>query len=240
MKKCIPIMANRIEECVSLLYDAISKGCDLVEWRVDCLNEDIKKDIVLDTWKTMKDVTTVPIIITLRTMREGGKKDMYITDYNDSLVYIINKMQPDYIDLELMSCGGDATAHMMIRMAHKKDVKVIVSVHDMLFTSDARDVEMMLCRMKYIGADIPKIAMMANSRKDVEELVNGAKAAKESIGDLIAISMGELGKETRIRGKEFGSIITFLEPVGSGFDPINGIGQLTADEIESENYGKDN
>lgn len=240
MKKCIPIMANRIEECVALLYEAMSSGCDLIEWRVDCLNENIKSDIVLDTWKTIKEIATVPIIITLRTEREGGNKDMYITDYNQAIVQIVNKMQPEYMDLELMSCGGDATAHMLIRMAHKKGIKVIVSMHDMLFTTDARDIEMMLCRMKYIGADIPKIATMANSKKDVEELMKGAKAASEQIGELIAISMGELGKETRIKGKEFGSVITFLKPIGSGYNNENSIGQLTEDEMERENYGKDN
>ena len=54
--------------------------------------------------------------------------------------------------------------------------------------------------MKYIGADIPKVAFTPNSEEDVEKLIRGASLAHEKIGDLIAISMGELGQKTRKKG----------------------------------------
>ncbi|MEE1038275.1 MAG: type I 3-dehydroquinate dehydratase [Eubacterium sp.] len=226
MKKCIPIMAKKLDEAVEIAANAAKLKCDFVEWRIDCLESGIDKETFLTGWKTIKEICPVPVIVTLRTAREGGQKDLDITEYNRALYGIIKYMKPEILDIELNACGGDASVNMIIRNAHREGVKVILSYHDMLYTGEARDVEMMLCRMKYIGADIPKVAYMANSVQDVENLKMGAKAASEYIGEIIAISMGELGVETRIKGKDFGSIITFVQPVGSGYDPNKSIGQL--------------
>ena len=83
--------------------------------------------------------------------------------------------------------------------------------------------------MKYIGADIPKVAFTPNSEEDVEKLIRGASLAHEKIGDLIAISMGELGQKTRKEGDSIGSCINFVKPVGSGYDENSNTGQM---EIE--------
>lgn len=226
MKKCIPIMAKKLDETIENVAKAASQKCDFIEWRIDCLESGIDKESFLNAWNTIKEICPVPVIVTLRTAREGGQKDLDITEYNRALYGIIKYMKPEIMDIELNACGGDASANMMIRNAHREGIKVIVSFHDMLYTGEARDVEMMLCRMKYIGADIPKVAYMANNKQDVENLKNGAKAASSYLGDIIAISMGELGVETRIDGLDFGSVITFVQPVGSGFDQSKSIGQL--------------
>lgn len=85
--------------------------------------------------------------------------------------------------------------------------------------------------MKYLGADLPKVAYMANNKGDVEAVINGATTAVSEIGPVIAISMGELGKITRIEGDKFGSVVNFLKPIGSKADQQKNIGQLDEDQL---------
>ena len=226
MKRCIPIMAKSLEESITLVGEAANKDCDFLEWRIDCLEDKIKPELFTKTWTNMKELTDKPIIVTLRTKGQGGKAHLSISQYNIYMRKLLDLIKMDYLDVELTTCASDAKAKMFAQMAKSRGIKVILSYHDIQYTSCARDIEMMLCRLKYIGADIPKVAYQANSQEDVDNLKQGALKAHEKIGDLIAISMGELGKETRINGDEFGSMITFAKPMGSCYTENDDLGQI--------------
>lgn len=229
MKICIPIMAATFDESIREANNIKGRNFDMVEWRVDCIDDSLKKDRFINAWNEIREAVGKPIIITMRTRKHGGMREMSASEYNKVIRRIINTIKPQYIDIELTSCGSDAYVHMLTQMAKKRDIKVIISYHDMSFTEKAREIQMLLCRMKYIGADIPKAAFTANCEKDVEELIKGAKAANSQIGDLIAISMGELGRRTRTDGDVFGSVVNYVKPVGSRYNEEDFIGQI---EIE--------
>lgn len=226
MLKCIPIMAKKLDEVVTLVGEAMGKQCDMLEWRIDCLEERPKAELFKKTWENIKELSNKPIVVTLRTTAQGGKAHMSISQYNDVLRKLIDLIEMNYIDVELTTCGSDAKAKMFAHMAKQKGIKTIISYHDMQYTSCARDIEMMLCRIKYIGADIPKVAYKANTEEDVTNLKLGALRAHRQVGDIIAISMGELGQETRVNGDEFGSVITFTKPMGSAYTENDNIGQV--------------
>lgn len=230
MKICIPIMATSLEESIIEARKTTEMKCDMLEWRMDCIEGKIRRDSFINAWNEIRMAAgNRPVIVTLRTKTQGGKKELSVSEYNAALRKIISEIKPAYIDIELVGSGSDANVRMLAVMAKKRGIGVIVSYHDLSFTEEARDIELLLCRMKYIGADIPKVAFTPNSEEDVEKLIRGASLAHEKIGDLIAISMGELGQKTRKEGDSIGSCINFVKPVGSGYDENSNTGQM---EIE--------
>lgn len=230
MKICIPIMATSLEESIIEARKTTEMKCDMLEWRMDCIEGKIRRDSFINAWNEIRMAAgNRPVIVTLRTKTQGGKKELSVSEYNAALRKIISEIRPAYIDIELVGSGSDANVRMLAVMAKKRGIGVIVSYHDLSFTEEARDIELLLCRMKYIGADIPKVAFTPNSEEDVEKLIRGASLAHEKIGELIAISMGELGQKTRKEGDSIGSCINFVKPVGSGYDENSNTGQM---EIE--------
>lgn len=198
MKICIPIMAPSLEESVNRISELENKKYDMLEWRLDCLKGKIKRDSFVETWNAIRNAAgEKPVIVSLRTKAQGGNRELSVSGYNTAMRKLISEIRPAYIDLELAGCGNDANVRMLANMAKKRDIGVIVSYRDLCFTESARDIELLLCRMKYIGADIPMVVYTPNCPQDVDDLIAGAKAARETVGELIAISTGELGARSR-------------------------------------------
>ena len=172
MKICIPIMAATLEESIKETQNTTEIKCDMLEWRVDCIKDQIRKDLFIDTWNEIRKAAgDRPVIVTMRTRQQGGKRDLSVSEYNIAVRRIISEIKPGNIDVELTGSGGDAKVRMLSAMAKKRGIGVIVSYHDFLFTEEARDIELLLCKMKYIGADIPKVAFTQNCEEDVEKLI---------------------------------------------------------------------
>ena len=84
--------------------------------------------------------------------------------------------------------------------------------------------------METIGGDIGKIAVMPKNSSDVEILISAAEEASRQLQiPIVAVSMGELGKKTRINGEDFGSILTFGS-LGKASAP----GQIPAKELKEK------
>ena len=80
-----------------------------------------------------------------------------------------------------------------------------------------------------IGADIAKVAFQANDYKDVINLMSVLLENVVGI-PIIAVSMGEYGKISRILGPLLGSYLTFASPAkGREAAP----GQLTVEELHT-------
>ena len=72
----------------------------------------------------------------------------------------------------------------------------------------------MLARLLFmdrLGVDIPKLAVMPESREDVLLLMEATSLADRLLPDkpLITMSMGAKGVVSRIAGGQFGSAVTF-------------------------------
>ena len=81
-----------------------------------------------------------------------------------------------------------------------------------------------------MGADIPKIAVMPRSRKDVLTLLAATEEMASNYADrpIITMSMSGMGSISRIACEAFGSCLTF----GSG-DKASAPGQIHAQELHS-------
>ena len=93
----------------------------------------------------------------------------------------------------------------MIQEAHSYGVKVIASNHDFAKTPEKDEIVRRLRKMQTLGADIPKIALMPNCKKDVLTLLEATLEMSEQYADrpIITMSMAGTGVVSRLTGETF-------------------------------------
>lgn len=209
-KICVSIVEttkeNIIEEAEMLRNAAI----DVIEWRADWFEQVFQSEKVEEVLKELREVLgDIPLLFTFRTLKEGGEKSIEKDVYLELNKKAAKSECVDLIDVEAFS--GDDIVKDIIEAAHAYGVKVIVSNHDFGKTPDKEEIVGRLCKMQDLGADIPKIAVMPNDKKDVLELLAATeKMASESADrPIITMSMAGTGAISRLCGEVFGSALTF-------------------------------
>ena len=78
-------------------------------------------------------------------------------------------------------------------------------------TPEKSDIINRLCKMQNMGADIPKIAVMPQSKRDVLVLLAATEEMVTEYADrpIITMSMAGTGVISRLCGEVFGSSMTF-------------------------------
>ena len=106
---------------------------------------------------------------------------------------------------------GDEVVKEIIEAAHEVIVKVVASNHDFDRTPEKDDIVSRLRKMQDLGADIPKIAVMPNNKKDVLVLLSATEEMASEYADrpIITMSMAGTGVISRLCGEVFGSALTF-------------------------------
>jgi len=118
----------------------------------------------------------------------------------------------------------------LIERAKEIGVKVIIAYHDFNSTPERREIMRILDRERDSRADIAKVAFMANDYKDVLDLMQVlVDKVDEGFGiPIIALSMGKLGRISRVLAPLLGSYLTFAS-VEKGRESAEG--QLTVNEL---------
>ena len=132
----------------------------------------------------------------------------------------------DLIDVEIFT--GDEIVSDLISAIHASGTKVVASNHDFDKTPAKSDIVYRLRKMQDMGADIPKIAVMPKSKKDVLTLLAATEEMASDYADrpIITMSMSGLGSISRLSCEVFGSCLTF----GSG-SMASAPGQIGAEEL---------
>ena len=150
-----------------------------------------------------------PILMTFRTSKEGGEKSIEPEDYAKLNIKAAQTGYVDFIDVEIFT--GDAIVTKIIDGAHAAGVKVIASNHDFHKTPEKSDIIYRLRKMQDMNADIPKIAVMPQNKKDVLTLLSATEEMTSLYADrpIITMSMAGTGVISRLCGEVFGSSMTF-------------------------------
>ena len=199
---------------------------DAVEWRADFYDGIKDTDEVLSLLCELRSCLDMPLIFTCRTAKEGGKAD--ITDEEYALLNraVLYSGYADGIDVEVLSHGEHA-AELICDMRTQGRVS-IGSCHLMTMPK-AEDMGNMLRAIHSTGADITKVAAMAESTEQALALMGAARQAKAAgIGPLIAIAMGEHGMISRLLAEMVGSDAVFAA-AGRGSAP----GQLSLETMRA-------
>lgn len=209
-KICVPIVGETIEKIVEEATYLKTLDADVVEWRVDFFEqvEDLNK--VKEALKELRQVLPeTPLLFTFRSLKEGGEKEISTAYYVELNRSIAETSQVDMIDVELFNEEKDVKE--LVKAAHDHYVYVVMSNHDFDKTPEKNEIVSRLRKMQEMGADLPKIAVMPNSTKDVLTLLDATREMNEEYADcpIITMSMAGTGVISRLAGEIFGSAITF-------------------------------
>lgn len=209
-KIIVSLMGKDLNAVKAEAHDFQDVDFDILEWRVDHFTDVASHDSVLEAARALRSmISDRPLLFTFRSAKEGGEKAIAAQDYIALNRAAVESGLVDMIDLELFT--GDDLVKETVAFAHAHGVKVIMSNHDFHKTPPKDEIVKRLCKMQELGADIPKIALMPQSKDDVLTLLAATLEMHEKHADrpLITMSMSKTGVISRLSGELFGSAATF-------------------------------
>lgn len=226
-KICVPIVGQTAEDILREARNFVSIPADLAEWRADWYEDVSAPEKVLATARALREALgEIPLLFTFRTVTEGGEKEIG-SDYYELLNRSI--AESGYVDLiDVEAFGKEATAARIIAAAHGCGVKVVGSNHEFQRTPSKAEIVDRLCRIRQLGADIPKIAVMPQSEQDVLTLLSATLEMSRHHTDcpIITMAMAKTGLISRLAGESFGSAVTFGSASKASAPGQIGVGEL--------------
>ena len=206
-KIIVPIVGVTKNDIIEEAKTFHSIPVDVVEWRVDWFEGVFDFAQVEDALKDLRAALgNIPILMTFRTSKEGGEKAIEPEAYAELNIKAAQTGYVDLIDVEIFT--GDEIVKKIIDAA---GVKVVASNHDFFKTPAKADIIYRLRKMQDMNADIPKIAVMPQNKKDVLTLLAATEEMTTNYADrpIITMSMAGTGVISRLCGEVFGSSMTF-------------------------------
>lgn len=237
----VPTQAIDADELAAECAAAAATGIvDAVEWRIDPLLvvasgsaqggvHRSAHSLAEAALRLLPSALTaeLPILLTVRTGFEGGQVEITEDDYAEVVRELIAGVAgnvdsgvPVAIDVEI----DRAASVSLIASAQEAGVPVVASHHNFESTDSAERLLKTFAAMSEAGAHVAKVAMMPQAPADVLRLLEATAAADASLPvPVLGISMGSLGRTSRIMGADFGSCATFAQ-IGQASAP----GQIEA------------
>jgi len=213
-KTCVSIAESKPKKLIQTLNKAL-KNSDYAEIRFDFLKpQDVPVALDLSKKKLNR------CICTLRPVLEGGK---FSGDEKErvSILKLISEYNPFLLDVEFNTLKKNASLNSYIK---KTKTKILVSWHDFKKTPDILFMSKKLTQMAKFSNYV-KIVTNAKSVSDSSKVLS--LYAKTTRVNLIAFSMGDFGKISRILCLYLGSPFTYVS-LGKPIAP----GQFSLKEIQ--------
>lgn len=205
-KICVPIVGQNETEIMQQMTKIKGKSVDMVEWRIDFLNDFTQANELLKKMRLSLEDT--PILATFRTQKEGGNTPFSEKEYEQLIGSILETSCADLLDIELFI--ADKVRDRLVKLAQMSGTKVVMSNHDFYQTPSKEIIHSRILLMEKLGADICKMAVMPQSSMDVLRLLEATSELKKEVQvPLVTMAMGKLGVISRVSGEIFGSAITF-------------------------------
>lgn len=172
---------------------AQQQGAGTAELRADLLADPARVRAAL---AAVRAASSLPLLLTYRSVTEGGKGAGHGQGYEDYLASLLQLRPPvAALDIE-MACPASKA---LVAEAKAGGYDVVGSCHDFTATPSAAQITQKLAQITAAGADITKVAYMPRDAQDVAALRHAAHdfAGTYPHQPLIAISMGQLGAPSR-------------------------------------------
>jgi len=229
-KICVPIVGRTKDEILNhairikleaerleAMEEYAGRRVDVIEFRADFYDDVTSRKHLTELLGNLREVFPERLILfTYRSEAEGGeiRNDHAECRLDDIIECAVDSGNIDLLDIELFS--GNYQVAKRSAKAHENGVKVILSYHNFKETPTDEFLIKVLTDMEGLGGDLLKFAVTPNCKEDVERILNLTKAvtkgeseANEIESPVIVISMKELGRISRISGRETGSAMTF-------------------------------
>ncbi|WP_078552916.1 type I 3-dehydroquinate dehydratase [Bacillus alkalicellulosilyticus] len=207
---CTPLTGNNTESLLSELAVIIPKQPDIIEWRLDFFDDiDSVDAVILTLEKLHEHGQRIPLLVTIRSQKEGGQAISLSTEEVVELLCEMSKSK--YVSMVDFELANDPAHIAKLRDVSKQhNTLLVLSHHNFEKTPPQKEILKRLLQMEFYGADIAKVAVMPLHKNDVHALLEVTKEASETLEiPVITMSMGELGAISRVMGWFYGSVVTF-------------------------------
>lgn len=208
-KICVPLVGGTQEVLLEEARLADQSSCEVVEWRVDLFDKVADTDTVLSTLGAIREsLPNKLLLFTFRTTEEGGQREFSFHQYRELYEAVVATGQLDLLDVELGV--AEYLGRGFIQNLKAQGAGLILSYHNFHKTPADGELLLKVSVMKQFAADFGKLAVMPHELKDVLRFMNVSVQLTELTElPLILISMGDLGKTTRVSGELIHSVMTF-------------------------------
>ncbi|QSX08643.1 type I 3-dehydroquinate dehydratase [Alkalibacter rhizosphaerae] len=205
---CVPVLEKTVVEAIKEGKQAGIAQPDLMEIRLDLLEEN-QLGNAQDIFIALRGhMPYLPLLATYRSQGEGGNGKMDAKGVFGLYRAIDASGCVDMVDLEMS--WDPAILQEGLEHFTQKGVATLVSYHNFDGTPTVEEMVNQFIQGEQMGADLVKIAVMPQSPKDVAGLFAACANAWDVLTiPYVGISMGDLGKITRIGASTFGSCMTF-------------------------------
>lgn len=202
----VPLFARTVADLEAQARAAqAAPEADVVELRLDPL----RQGDWLPGLAMVRQLVQKPLIVTIRTAREGGEVPLDDDTYEEAGLALLAQGGVDALDIQWRT---DARVVRTLRDAAKRaGASALFSEHHFDGTPDRHAMTEALHGMLDAGADIAKLAVMPHNRADAAALLLATAEVHDARPEavLITMSMGRDGAATRYCGGPFGSAATF-------------------------------
>ncbi|MCF6166062.1 3-dehydroquinate dehydratase I [Furfurilactobacillus rossiae] len=228
-KIAVPITGKTADEIGEQAQKIVTVKPDVVEWRIDYFDGVLDAGQLTQTGQQLRQILgDIALLTTFRTKGEGGELALADDGYFKVCETVLQGHFTDALDIERFH--DETAVKGLVGEAHEENVVVIMSNHDFDKTPAADEIQSRLTGMVELGADVAKMAVMPHNANDVLTLLTATTKTAASVNQpLITMSMGDLGKVSRIAGETFGSALTFAT-VGAASAP----GQIPLQNLRQE------
>ena len=212
-KVILPIVASTADGILSEAVRLAAQKADCIEWRADWFPGALDPAALGQVLSGLRAALEEKLLlVTFRTKAEGGEAALTPQQYASFCEAVCASGCADLLDIEFFTAGADLP--LLVEQAHTAGVPVVCSSHDFAKTPPRAELVERMVQMQQAGADLPKLAVMPQSRIDVLELLAATAEMAEHHPEtpVITMSMGALGAVSRLAGEAFGSAMTFANP----------------------------
>jgi len=192
---CIPIIAKTTGEAREKIARA-NPMADMLEFRLDVMESFRVEEMVR--------VASKPVIVTHRSIKEGGKG---VADDETRTRYLLNAIEKgaDFVDVEY-SMPQEFRRRFL---EGRGSFGVIISTHLLDGTPSRKKLEDIFRTLAATGADIVKIVTRARAPEDNLRVLDLIPIAQKAVVKIIAFCMGPMGRMSRIASPLLGGYLTF-------------------------------
>lgn len=209
-KTIVSLMGKDAAAVLPQIEAGKAAGVDCFEWRADfCRALHDSAAMAAESRVLADQLPENPLLFTFRSTSQGGRCTLPVADYVALNRAVIEAGAVDMVDVETWI--GDEAVRELVACAHAHHVVAVVSYHNFKGTPSIDWMVGLLTHMRDLGADIPKIAVMATCPRDALALLVATDEAARihDVGPLLTMAMGRDGSITRLAGEQFGSALTF-------------------------------
>jgi len=211
---CLPIVETSVEKALPAIEEA-NRLADLIELRLDYLREPKLQPLL--------KVGEKPFVVTNRRKEEEGKFRGEEKKRLEILQQAVD-LGVAYVDVEVRS----KRSSLWELIKNKRGTRLVLSWHDFRGTPSPQTMRVLLRGMMRYGADVIKIVTLARTFEDNLKILSLIPYAREMQQEIVAFSMGEKGKMSRIFAPLMGAAWTYAS---LDRKRTSAPGQLTAGEL---------